>query len=36
MDGRLAIFAASPNQQLLPHRPDCYFQSLYHPYIPEM
>jgi hypothetical protein len=25
----LAIFAASPNRQLLPHRPDCTFQSLY-------
>jgi ribonuclease HI len=35
MDGQLAIFAASPNQKLLPHRPDCSFQSLYHPYIPD-
>jgi hypothetical protein len=33
MAGRLAIFAASPNQQIFPHRIDCYFQSLYHPYI---
>jgi ribonuclease HI len=31
MAGRLAIFVDSPNQQLLPHRPNCYFQSLYHP-----
>jgi ribonuclease HI len=35
MAGRLAVFAASPNQQLLPHRPNCYFQSLYRPYIPD-
>ena len=35
MAGRLAIFVASPNQQLLPHSPDYSFQSLYHPYIPE-
>jgi hypothetical protein len=35
MAGRLAIFAASPNQQLLPHRPDCSFQSLYRSCIPE-
>jgi ribonuclease HI len=35
MADRLAVFAASPNQQLLPHRPDCAFQSLHHPYIHE-
>jgi ribonuclease HI len=35
MVDRLVVFAASPNQQLLPHRPDCSFQSLYHPYIPN-
>jgi ribonuclease HI len=33
--GWLAVFAASPNQKLLPHRPDCSFQSLYLPYIPD-
>jgi ribonuclease HI len=33
--GRLAIFADSPNQQLLPHRLDCSFQSLYLLYIPN-
>jgi ribonuclease HI len=31
----LAIFAATPNQQLLPHKPDCAFQYLLCPYIPE-
>jgi hypothetical protein len=35
MSGSLAIFEASYNQQILPHRPDCAFQSLHHPYIPE-
>jgi hypothetical protein len=35
MVGRLVVFAASPNQHLLPHRLDCSFQSLYHPYIPD-
>jgi hypothetical protein len=35
MADRLVVFAASPNQQLLPHRPDCAFQSLHRPYIPE-
>jgi hypothetical protein len=34
MAGRLAVFETSPNQQLLPHRPDCSFQSLCHSYIP--
>jgi hypothetical protein len=29
----LAVFAASPNRQLLPWKPDCTFQSLYHPHI---
>jgi ribonuclease HI len=32
---RLAIFAASPNRKLLPHIPNCTFQSLYHPHIPD-
>jgi hypothetical protein len=36
MVGRLAIFPAFPNRQLLPHRRDCTFQSLYHPHIPEI
>lgn len=35
MVDRLAIFAASPNHQLLPHRPDCAFQYLHHPCIHE-
>jgi hypothetical protein len=35
MANRLAVFAASPNQQLLPQRPDCTFQSLYRPHIPD-
>jgi hypothetical protein len=35
MADRLAIFAASPNRQLLPQRPDCTFQSLYRPHIPD-
>ena len=35
MADRLAAFAASPTWQLLPHRPDCTFQYLYHLYIPE-
>jgi hypothetical protein len=35
MVGQLAVFATSPNQQLLPHRPDCAFQSIHHPYILE-
>jgi ribonuclease HI len=33
MDDRLAVFAASPNRQLLPQRLDCTFQSLYRPHI---
>jgi hypothetical protein len=35
MGDRLVVFAASPNRQLLPHRPDCTFRSLYHPHIPD-
>jgi ribonuclease HI len=35
MTDRLAVFAASPNRKLLPHRLDCTFQSLYHPHIPD-
>jgi ribonuclease HI len=33
MTDRLDAFATSPNHQLFHHRPDCSFQSLYHPYI---
>jgi hypothetical protein len=32
---RLVVFAASPTQQLLPHWPDCAFQSLHRSYISE-
>jgi hypothetical protein len=35
MVDRLAVFATSPNWKLLPHRPDCTFQSLYRPHIPD-
>jgi hypothetical protein len=35
MANRLAIFTASPTQQILPQRPDCTFQYLYHPHIPN-
>jgi ribonuclease HI len=35
MVDRLAVFAASPNQQILSHRPDYNFQSLYRPHIPD-
>jgi ribonuclease HI len=35
MVDQLAIFAAFPTRQLLPHRPNCTFQSLYHPHIPD-
>jgi ribonuclease HI len=35
MVDRLVVFAASPNRQHLPHIPDCTFQSLYHPHIPN-
>jgi ribonuclease HI len=32
---RLVVFVASPTQQILPQRPDCTFQSLYRPHIPD-
>jgi hypothetical protein len=32
---RLAVFAASPNRLLLTHRPDCTFQYLYRPHVPN-
>jgi ribonuclease HI len=32
---RLAIFATSPNRQLLPQIPYCTFQSMYRPHIPD-
>jgi ribonuclease HI len=35
MDDRLVVFPSSPNRQLLPHKPDCTFQSLYRPHIPD-
>jgi ribonuclease HI len=35
MADRLVVFAASPTRQLLPQRPDCTFQSLYRPHIPD-
>jgi hypothetical protein len=35
MVDRLAIFSAIPTRQLLPQRPNCTFQSLYRPHIPE-
>jgi ribonuclease HI len=35
MVDRLVVFATSPNQQPLPHRPNCSFQSLHCPCIPE-
>jgi hypothetical protein len=35
MADRLDVFEASPTQQLLPHRPDCTFQSLYYQHIPD-
>jgi hypothetical protein len=35
MDDRLVVFAASLTWQLLPQRPDCIFQSLFHPHIPK-
>jgi ribonuclease HI len=35
MVDRLAVFATSPNRQLLPHRPNCTFQSLYRLHIPD-
>ena len=33
MVDRLVVFAVSPNRQLMPHRLDCTFQSLYCPHI---
>jgi ribonuclease HI len=35
MADRLVVFAASPTRQLLPQRPDCTFQYLYRPHIPD-
>jgi len=35
MDDMLAVFAVSPTRQLLPQRPDCTFQYLYCPHIPD-
>jgi hypothetical protein len=35
MVDRLSFFAGSPNRQILPQRPDCTFQSLYLPHIPN-
>ena len=35
MVDRLPMFATSPTQQLLSQRPNCTFQSLYHPHIPD-
>jgi hypothetical protein len=35
MAGQFVVFANYPNQQILPHRPNCSFQSLYRPYIPD-
>jgi ribonuclease HI len=34
MADRLAVFATYPNRQLLLHKPNCTFQSLYLPHIP--
>jgi ribonuclease HI len=31
----LAVFVASSNQQIFPHKPDCSFQSLYFPSISD-
>jgi len=33
MSDQLDVFTASPNWQLLPQRPYCTFQYLYHPHI---
>jgi hypothetical protein len=35
MADRLVVFATSPTRQLLPQIPDCTFQSLYRPHIPD-
>jgi hypothetical protein len=32
---RLVVFVASRTRQLLPHSPNCNFQSLYHPHTPD-
>jgi hypothetical protein len=32
---RLSVFATSPNRKILPHRPDCTFQSLYRLHVPK-
>jgi hypothetical protein len=32
---RLVVFATSPTRQLLPKRPNCTFQSIYRPHIPD-
>jgi ribonuclease HI len=32
---RLVVFDVSPNRKIFPQRPDCTFQSLYRPHIPE-
>jgi hypothetical protein len=35
MVDRLVLFATSPTRQHLPQQPDCTFQSLYRPQIPD-
>ena len=35
MVDQLVVFVASPNRKLQPNKPDCTFQSLYRPYIPD-
>jgi hypothetical protein len=35
MDDRLVFFVASPTWKILPQSPDCTFQSLYRPHIPD-
>jgi ribonuclease HI len=35
MIDRLVVFGTSPNQQPLPYRPDCSFQTLHRPHIPD-
>jgi ribonuclease HI len=35
MDDQLAVFVASPIRKILPHIPDCTFQYLYRPHIPN-
>jgi ribonuclease HI len=36
MPDMLFVFVASPTRKLLPQRPDCTFQSLYHPHVPDI